>query len=92
MRILVAEDEQLLADLVAEGLRRLSMAVDVAYDGAVATSGLVQIHATDAPMTKRDHIDLGPCGPQCRQRDYQLDHLEPIGSERRDAPPLQLVH
>src|SRR5262249_8868427 len=36
MRVLVAEDEQLLADTIAEGLRRRSMAVDVCYDGDVA--------------------------------------------------------
>jgi DNA-binding response OmpR family regulator len=29
MRVLVVEDEQLMADTIAEGLRRLSMAVDV---------------------------------------------------------------
>jgi len=33
MRVLVVEDERLLADTVAEGLRRLAMAVDVCYDG-----------------------------------------------------------
>lgn len=36
MRILVAEDEQLLADAVAAGLRRHAMAVDVVYNGAMA--------------------------------------------------------
>lgn len=36
MRVLVVEDEQLLADAVATGLRRHAMAVDVAYDGASA--------------------------------------------------------
>jgi DNA-binding response OmpR family regulator len=36
MRVLVAEDERALADLVADGLRRHAMAVDVAYDGAAA--------------------------------------------------------
>ncbi|GAB1689139.1 response regulator transcription factor [Krasilnikovia sp. M28-CT-15] len=36
MRVLVADDERLLADTVAEGLRRLSMAVDVCYDGDAA--------------------------------------------------------
>jgi DNA-binding response OmpR family regulator len=36
MRVLVAEDEVLLADAVAEGLRREAMAVDVAYDGDAA--------------------------------------------------------
>jgi len=53
MRILVAEDEQLLADLVAEGLRKLSMAVDVAYDGAVA-SQLLAANDYDVLVLDRD--------------------------------------
>jgi DNA-binding response OmpR family regulator len=40
MRILVAEDEQVLADLLADGLRRNAMAVDVVYDGAAALERL----------------------------------------------------
>ncbi len=36
VRVLVAEDERRVADAVARGLRREGMAVDVAYDGAVA--------------------------------------------------------
>jgi DNA-binding response OmpR family regulator len=36
MRVLVAEDERALAELVAEGLRRHAMAVDIAYDGETA--------------------------------------------------------
>jgi DNA-binding response OmpR family regulator len=36
MRVLVADDERLLADTIAQGLRRLAMAVDVAYDGDAA--------------------------------------------------------
>jgi DNA-binding response OmpR family regulator len=36
MRVLVAEDEQLMADTIAEGLRRRAMAVDVCYDGDAA--------------------------------------------------------
>ncbi len=36
MRILIAEDEQPLADALARGLRREGMAVDVAYDGDTA--------------------------------------------------------
>ena len=34
MRVLVVEDEQVLADAIADGLRQHAMAVDVAYDGA----------------------------------------------------------
>ena len=33
MRVLIVEDEALLADIVAKGLREQRMAVDVAYDG-----------------------------------------------------------
>jgi DNA-binding response OmpR family regulator len=36
MRVLVVEDERLLADAIAAGLRRHAMAVDVVYDGAAA--------------------------------------------------------
>lgn len=36
MRVLVVEDERVLADAIATGLRREAMAVDVAYDGASA--------------------------------------------------------
>ena len=36
MRVLVVEDEELLADAIARGLRREGMAVDVAMDGAEA--------------------------------------------------------
>src|SRR5919108_4793418 len=38
MRVLVVEDEVDLADAVARGLRRRTIAVDVAYDGASALS------------------------------------------------------
>jgi len=36
VRVLVVEDQQVLADRIAEGLRDQGMAVDVAYDGAAA--------------------------------------------------------
>lgn len=36
MRVLIAEDEVLLADAIAEGLRDQAIAVDVVYDGADA--------------------------------------------------------
>ncbi|MDA0633028.1 response regulator transcription factor [Nonomuraea sp. CA-218870] len=36
MRVLVVEDEKVLADAIATGLRREAMAVDVAYDGGGA--------------------------------------------------------
>lgn len=36
MRVLVVEDERLLADAIAEGLRRAGLAVDLALDGEAA--------------------------------------------------------
>ncbi|MDQ3758049.1 MAG: response regulator transcription factor [Actinomycetota bacterium] len=36
MRVLVVEDEEVLADAIARGLRREGMAVDIAYDGGAA--------------------------------------------------------
>ncbi len=40
VRVLVVEDEQLLADTIADGLRRQAMAVDVVYDGDAALDRL----------------------------------------------------
>jgi DNA-binding response OmpR family regulator len=53
MRVLVAEDETQLADLVAEGLRRRGFAVDVAYDGSEAERRLA-IHDYDLVVLDRD--------------------------------------
>ena len=53
MRILVAEDERLLADLVAEGLRKHAMAVDVVYDGAEASQRLA-VNDYDVLVLDRD--------------------------------------
>jgi DNA-binding response OmpR family regulator len=36
MRVLIVEDERVLADAIATGLRREALAVDIAYDGAGA--------------------------------------------------------
>ncbi|TDD76669.1 response regulator transcription factor [Actinomadura darangshiensis] len=53
MRILVAEDERFLADLVAEGLRKRAMAVDVAYDGDGALERLA-VNEYDVLVLDRD--------------------------------------
>jgi len=53
MRVLVADDEQLLAETIAEGLRRLSMAVDVCYDGESALEK-VQVNRYDVAVLDRD--------------------------------------
>jgi DNA-binding response OmpR family regulator len=57
MRVLVAEDEQALADLVAEGLRRYAMAVDVVYDGAAASQRLA-VNDYDVLVLDRDLPEL----------------------------------
>jgi DNA-binding response OmpR family regulator len=53
MRVLVVEDERLLADTIAEGLRRLSMAVDVCYDGDAALER-IGVHGYDVVVLDRD--------------------------------------
>jgi DNA-binding response OmpR family regulator len=58
MRVLVVEDEQLLADAVAEGLRRESFAVDVAYDGSGALRRL-SVNEYDVLVLDRDLPAVG---------------------------------
>jgi DNA-binding response OmpR family regulator len=53
MRVLVADDERLLADTVAQGLRKLSMAVDVVYDGDSALERLT-VNRYDVAVLDRD--------------------------------------
>ena len=53
MRVLVVEDERLLADAIAEGLRRESLAVDVAYDGDAALER-IGVNAYDVVVLDRD--------------------------------------
>src|SRR5438045_8670145 len=53
VRVLLADDERLLADTVADGLRRLAMAVDVCYDGAAAMERL-SVNSYDVAVLDRD--------------------------------------
>ena len=53
MRVLLADDERLLADTVAEGLRKHSMAVDVTYDGEDAIERLA-VNSYDVVVLDRD--------------------------------------
>jgi DNA-binding response OmpR family regulator len=53
MRILVAEDEEMMADAIAEGLREETFAVDVVYDGADALERLA-INDYDVLILDRD--------------------------------------
>ena len=62
MRVLVVEDERLLADSIADGLRRQTMAVDVAYDGEAALERLavndydVVVLDRDLPVVSGDEV------------------------------------
>jgi DNA-binding response OmpR family regulator len=53
MRVLVVEDERLLADAIAEWLREDAHAVDVAYDGDAALDRLA-VHDYDVVVLDRD--------------------------------------
>src|SRR5882672_9730051 len=53
VRVLVVEDEVLLADAIAEGLRQEALAVDVAYDGAAALERL-GVNEYDVLVLDRD--------------------------------------
>jgi DNA-binding response OmpR family regulator len=53
VRVLVVEDEQVLADAVATGLRRDSMAVDVVYDGDAALER-IDVNDYDVIVLDRD--------------------------------------
>lgn len=53
MRVLVVEDETVLADAIARGLHREAMAVDVAYDGESALDR-IGVNAYDVVILDRD--------------------------------------
>jgi DNA-binding response OmpR family regulator len=53
VRVLLADDERLLADTVADGLRKLAMAVDVCYDGEAALERL-SVNRYDVAVLDRD--------------------------------------
>ncbi|MFC6019509.1 response regulator transcription factor [Plantactinospora solaniradicis] len=53
MRILLVEDERLLADTVAQGLRRGAHAVDVVHDGGAALER-IDVHDYDVVVLDRD--------------------------------------
>jgi DNA-binding response OmpR family regulator len=53
VRVLVVEDERVLADTIATGLRREAMAVDVAYDGAAALER-TSVNEYDVVVLDRD--------------------------------------
>ncbi|HKT04992.1 MAG TPA: response regulator transcription factor [Rugosimonospora sp.] len=65
MRVLVVEDERVLADYVVAGLRKEAMAVDVAYDGRQAREHLLT-EVYDVVVLDRDLPDV-PGDDICRE-------------------------
>lgn len=64
MRILIVEDQRVLADAIAEGLRREAMAVDVVYDGGDAGE---RLHVNDYDVVVLDRDLPGVSGDElCR--------------------------
>lgn len=53
MRVLVVEDERLLADAIGDGLRKQALAVDVVYDGDAALERLT-VNEYDVVVLDRD--------------------------------------
>ncbi|MER6910222.1 response regulator transcription factor [Streptomyces sp. NPDC000594] len=53
MRVLVVEDEEMMAEAMAEGLRQEGLAVDVVHDGAAALERLA-VHTYDVMVLDRD--------------------------------------
>jgi DNA-binding response OmpR family regulator len=65
VRVLVADDERLLADTIAQGLRRENLAVDVCYDGIGALERAL-VNSYDVAVLDRDMP--GSTGDEvCRQ-------------------------
>jgi DNA-binding response OmpR family regulator len=78
VRVLVVEDERLLADAIADGLRRQAMAVDVAYDGDAAMERLavndydVVVLDRDLPLVSGDEVCSNLVGSETDTRILML--------------------
>jgi len=65
VRVLVIEDKRVLADTIAQGLRREGMAVDVAYDGGDGQE-LATANQYDVVVLDRD-LPVIHCDDLCRE-------------------------
>jgi two-component system, OmpR family, response regulator VanR len=65
MRVLLVEDEPLMAEAIRDGLRLEAIAADVAGDGATALE-LLSVHAYDIAVLDRDIP--GPSGDEIAER------------------------
>jgi len=85
MRVLVVEDEQLLAGYIAEGLRDQAMSVDVAHDGTTALDKLVTdcydvvVLDRDLPGTHGDEVCRRIMETGGRTRVLMLTALAEVG-------------
>src|ERR1035441_2166302 len=96
MRVLVTEDDEILARTIAAGLRREGMAVDVALDGAVALEHLavsrydVVVLDRDLPGVPGDDVCRTLAEGRSETRGLMLTAARP-GRCRRGLPPQPLA-
>ena len=85
MRLLLAEDHELLAETVAGGLRREGIAVDIAHDGrdALARSRVnaydVIVLDRDLPLMHGDEVCRALVAERCQSRVLMLTAADGIG-------------
>src|SRR5262252_4201539 len=84
VRVLVVEDQRVLADRIAEGLRDQGMAVDVTYDGEAAME-ITAFTAYDVIVLDRD-LPRRPCPAPLRDP-RPARATGPPGRGRPRAPP-----
>ncbi|MFS8101877.1 response regulator transcription factor [Lentzea alba] len=84
MRVLIAEDEPVLADFIADGLRQLAMAVDIAHDGLTAAEKLagneydVVVLDRDLPGKHGDDVCREVIGSGLRTRVLMLTAMDDV--------------
>jgi DNA-binding response OmpR family regulator len=86
LRVLIAEDEHMLADSIAEGLRAEALAVDIAYDGGAALERLgvndydVLILDRDLPVVHGDEVCTAVAGSRVLVRVLMLTAASDVRS------------
>jgi DNA-binding response OmpR family regulator len=86
LRVLIAEDERMLADSIAEGLRAEALAVDIAYDGGAALERLgvndydVLILDRDLPVVHGDEVCTTVAGSRAPVRVLMLTAASDVRS------------
>jgi hypothetical protein len=85
VRVLFTDDERLLAETIAEGLRKLAMAVDVCHDGQAALDRLSVNHYDVAVIDRDMPVRTGDavCRWMVRARVRVEAELKPV-----EVPPV----